>query len=98
MNTFYKKNHLVTYSSGRRESQIDFIMCRRSHLKEVTNGKVVNGESVTEQHKVLAMDWEIKVCKKRRAEQRTPVIKWVEGKGTEDSVQGEGTAGKEIAG
>ena len=49
---------------------------------------------------VLTMDWEIKICKKRRAEQRTPMIKWleVERRGTEDSVQGEGTAVKEIAG
>ena len=35
MNTFYEKkaNHSVTCSSGERESQIDFTMCRRSHLK-----------------------------------------------------------------
>ena len=67
---------IVTYSSGGRERQIDFIMCRRSHLKEVTNCKVINGDSVTEQHKVLAMGWEINICKKRRAGQRTPMIKW----------------------
>lgn len=77
-NTFFEKraSQLVTYRSGGRESQIDFLMCRRSHLKEAKNCKVINGESVAAQHKVLVMDWEIKCSKKRRPEQVTPKIKW----------------------
>ena len=34
-------------------------MFRRCHLKEVIHYKVINGEVVAEQHRVLVMDWEI---------------------------------------
>ena len=39
MNTYYKKreNHLVTYNSGGRRSQIDFIMLRKEYTNEYTN-------------------------------------------------------------
>ena len=78
VNTFFEKkvNQFVTYNSGGRESQIDFLMCRRCHLKEVINCKVINGEAVAAQHMVLVMDWEIQRGKKRKPEQATPRIKW----------------------
>ena len=77
-NTFFEKrpNHLVTYKSGGRQSQIDFLMCRRQQLNEVKNCKVINGESVAAQHRVLVLDWEIKCSKRRIPEQVTPKIKW----------------------
>ncbi|XP_042891613.1 craniofacial development protein 2-like [Penaeus japonicus] len=36
INTFYSKreSHKVTYTSGGRHTQIDYILCRRVHLKE----------------------------------------------------------------
>ena len=36
MNTFYqnRRNHLMTYNSGGRESQIDYIMLRKYYAKE----------------------------------------------------------------
>ncbi|XP_042887884.1 craniofacial development protein 2-like [Penaeus japonicus] len=36
INTFYSKreSHKVTYTSGGRHTQIDYILCRRMHLKE----------------------------------------------------------------
>ena len=53
-NTFFQKNsQYVTYKSGGRESQIDFLMCRRRDLKEVRNCKVIYGEHVSAQHKVV---------------------------------------------
>ena len=57
-NTFFEKkvNLFVTYNSGGRESRIDFLMCRRCHLIEVLNCKVVNGEAVAAQHRMLVMD------------------------------------------
>ena len=78
VNTFFEKrpNHLVTYKSGGRQSQIDFLMCRRQQLNEVKNCKVINGESVAAQHRVLVLDWEIKCSKRRIPEQVTPKIKW----------------------
>ena len=76
VNTFFEKrpNHLVTYKSGGRESQIEFLMCRRQQLNEVKNGKVINGEMVAAQHIVLVLDWEIKCSKRRVPEQVTPKI------------------------
>ena len=78
VNTFFEKRptHLVTYKSGGRQSQIDVLMCRRQQLNEVKNCKVINGESVAAQHRVLVLDWEIKCSKRRVPEQVTPKIKW----------------------
>ena len=78
VNTFFEKNvnQFVTYNSGGSESQIDFLMCRRCHLKEVINCKVINGEAVAGQHNVLVMDWEFQRGKKRKPEQATPRINW----------------------
>ena len=78
VNTFFEKrpNHLVTYKSGGRESQIDFLMCRRQQINEVKNCKVINGESVAAQLRVLVLDWEIKCSKRTVPEQVTPKIKW----------------------
>ena len=71
-----KANQFVAYNSGGRASQIDFLMCRRCHLKEVINCKVINGEAVAAQHRVLFIDWEIQWGKKRKPDQATPRIKW----------------------
>ena len=79
VNTFFEKkvDQFVTYNSGGRESQIHFLMCRRCHLKEIINRKVINGEAaVAAQHRVLVIDWEIQRGKKRKTEQATPRIKW----------------------
>ena len=78
VNTFFEKitNHLVTYKSGGRESQIYLLMCRRQQLNEVENCKVINCESVAAQHRVLVLDWEIKCSKIRVPEQVTPKINW----------------------
>ena len=58
VNSFFEKrpNHRVTYKCGGRESQIDFLMCRRQQLNEVKNCEVINGESVAAQHRVLVLD------------------------------------------
>ena len=78
VNTFFEKkvNQFVTYNCGGRESQIDFLGCRRCHLKEVINWKVINGKAVAAQHRVLVMDWDIQRGKKRKPELATPRIKW----------------------
>ncbi|XP_068201676.1 craniofacial development protein 2-like [Palaemon carinicauda] len=53
INTFFEKriNRLIIYSSSGRESQIDLQLCKRDHLTEVRNCKVINGESVAAQHR-----------------------------------------------
>ncbi|XP_072389606.1 uncharacterized protein [Diabrotica undecimpunctata] len=48
VNTFFIKteDQYVTYSSDETESQINFVLCRRSQLKDVKNCKVIKGECV----------------------------------------------------
>ena len=54
---FRKKNeHLITYRSGDRASQIDFLLYRRKDIKEIGNCKVIPGDHVTAQHRMLVMD------------------------------------------
>ena len=51
---FVKKPALrVTYSSGRRSLQVDYIMVRRQRIKEVVDTKVVVGESAAKQHRIV---------------------------------------------
>ncbi|KAI5739350.1 hypothetical protein M8J77_018157 [Diaphorina citri] len=78
LNTFFKKedNQLITYKSGDRCSQIDFILARRQHLKEVRNCKVINGESVAPQHKLLVIDTSFMISRKKVEKTTTPKIRW----------------------
>ena len=57
-NTFFSKpqNKLITYRSGDNQSQIDFILVRRTELKSVKNATVINNEECTPQHKLLIAD------------------------------------------
>ena len=45
VNTFFENNvnQFVTYNSGGRVNQIDFLICRICHLKVVIHCKVING-------------------------------------------------------
>ena len=54
-NTYFVKKlaHRVTYSSGGRSSQVDYIMVRRRRIKEVVDTKVVVGKSVEKQHRIV---------------------------------------------
>ncbi|KAG8223660.1 hypothetical protein J437_LFUL001767 [Ladona fulva] len=63
--------------SGRNICQIDYIMCRRKHLKEVRNCKVINGENVAPQHRLLVAGCDIKIGKRmKRKCIRPQKIKW----------------------
>ena len=77
MNTYYTKrdNHLVTYNSGGRRSQIDFIMLRKEYIKECKNCKVLPKGAITTQHRVLIAELEVKATRKRRVEGRK-LIRW----------------------
>uniref|UniRef100_A0A8D8SH78 Craniofacial development protein 2 n=2 Tax=Cacopsylla melanoneura TaxID=428564 RepID=A0A8D8SH78_9HEMI len=78
LNTFFQKhdNHYLTYRSGGRTSQIDFLLCRRQHLKEVSNCKVIYGEAVVAQHKLLVIDCVIESEKSNTKKEAMPKIKW----------------------
>ena len=54
-NTYFAKKpaHRVTYNSGGRSSQVDYIMVRRQRIKEVVDTKVIVNESVPKQHRIV---------------------------------------------
>ena len=58
LNTFYKKNpnRLVSYSSGGNQTQSDYILTRRSQLKNIRNTKVIGSEECITRHKLLFCD------------------------------------------
>ena len=70
-----KPAHRVTYSSGGRSSQVDYIMVRRRRIKEVVDTKVVVGKSVAKQHRIVVsaiIIW----TKWRKAPKPAKRIKW----------------------
>ena len=75
---FRKKNeHLITYCSGDRASQIDFLLYRRKDIKEIRNCKVIPGDHVTAQHRLLVIDLVIAVkCREKRKVTMEKRIKW----------------------
>ncbi|KAK3548575.1 hypothetical protein QTP70_014501, partial [Hemibagrus guttatus] len=70
VNTYFQKReeHRVTYNSGVRSTQVDYILCRRGNLKEISDCKVVVGESVARQHRMVVCRMTLMVCKKKRSE------------------------------
>ncbi|KAK3526100.1 hypothetical protein QTP70_015423, partial [Hemibagrus guttatus] len=47
---------------------VDYILCRRGNLKEISDCKVVVGESVARQHRMVVCKMTLMVCKKKRSE------------------------------
>ncbi|KAK3505605.1 hypothetical protein QTP70_004923 [Hemibagrus guttatus] len=69
VNTYFQKReeHRVTYKSGGRRTQVDYILCRRGNLKEISDCKVVVGESVARQHRMVVCRMTLMVCKMKRS-------------------------------
>ena len=78
VNTFFNKNeeHLITYKSGGNSSQIDFIMTRRADLKEMRDCKVILGEEVVSQHRLLCAVLRTKEAKQRRMTREKRIQIW----------------------
>ncbi|KAK3570189.1 hypothetical protein QTP86_016499, partial [Hemibagrus guttatus] len=79
VNTYFQKReeHRVTYKSGGRSTQVDYILCRRGNLKEIIDCKVVVGESVARQHRMVVCGMTLMVCKKKRSGiKREKKTKW----------------------
>ncbi|MCI4378649.1 hypothetical protein PGIGA_G00218200 [Pangasianodon gigas] len=68
VNTYFQKReeHKVTYKSG-GSTQVDYILCRRGNLKEISDCKVVGGESVARQHRMVVCRMTLMVCKNKRS-------------------------------
>ncbi|KAK3541900.1 hypothetical protein QTP86_008111 [Hemibagrus guttatus] len=73
VNTYFQKReeHRVTYKSGGRRTQVDYILCRRGNLKEISDCKVVVGESVARQHRMVVCRMTLMVCKTKRSKIET---------------------------
>ncbi|KAK3563366.1 hypothetical protein QTP86_021842, partial [Hemibagrus guttatus] len=69
VNTYFQKReeHRVTYKSGGRRTQVDYILCRRGNLKEISDCKVVVGERVARQHRMVVCRMTLMVCKTKRS-------------------------------
>ncbi|KAI5623219.1 hypothetical protein C0J50_17006 [Silurus asotus] len=68
MNTYFKRkeDHRVTYKSGGSCTQGDYILCRRCNLKEIGDCKVLAGDSVARQHRMVVCRMVLEVKKKKR--------------------------------
>ncbi|KAK3531663.1 hypothetical protein QTP70_025893 [Hemibagrus guttatus] len=67
--TYFQKReeHRVTYKSGGRRTQVDYILRRRGNLKEISDCKVVVGENVARQHRMVVCRMTLLVCKTKRS-------------------------------
>jgi hypothetical protein len=77
-NTWFRKreSHLVTFKSGVNTSQIDFFLLRKRDRGCCIDCKVIPGESVATQHRVLILDLRIRQYRKRDRHMIDPRIKW----------------------
>ncbi|GMP25038.1 hypothetical protein CsSME_00002089 [Camellia sinensis var. sinensis] len=57
-NTMYKKRkeHLITFKSGLVKSQIDYFLVRKVDCLKCNDCKVIPGESLVSQHRILVLD------------------------------------------
>ena len=58
-NTLFRKreSHLVTFRSGQHSSQIEYILARREDRRDSLDSKVLPGECVVPQHKLVVADF-----------------------------------------
>ena len=77
VNIYLKKKdeHRVTYKSGGKSTQVDYVMCIRRNLKEMCNCKVILNECVAKQHRMVVYKMAFMV-KKKKAEKVKPKIRW----------------------
>uniref|UniRef100_A0A096M5Q1 Endonuclease/exonuclease/phosphatase domain-containing protein n=1 Tax=Poecilia formosa TaxID=48698 RepID=A0A096M5Q1_POEFO len=68
VDTFFQKTqeHRVTYKSGGRSMQVDYILCRRGNLKEFSDCKVVVSENVAKPHRMVVCRMTLKVRKVKK--------------------------------
>ncbi|KAI5611767.1 hypothetical protein C0J50_1408 [Silurus asotus] len=89
VNTYFKKkeDHRVTYKSGGRCTQVDYVLCRRCNLKEIGDCKVLAGDSVARQHRMVVCRMVLEVKKKRMRVRTERRIRWWKLKKEECSVR-----------
>jgi hypothetical protein len=78
VNTLFRKrvSHLVTFSSGQHCSQIDFILVRREDRHACLDYKVIPGECVMSQHKLVVANFRFRVHFQWSKRVQAPRTKW----------------------
>ena len=75
-NYFKKKHeHRLTYKSGRKRTQVDEVICRRTNLKEMCNCKVIVNECVAKQYRIVVCKMALMVKKKKTMKVK-PKVRW----------------------
>ena len=87
-NTFFRKreSHLVTFSSGQHSSQIDFVLARKNVKRACLGCKVIPGECIVSQHKLLVADFRFQVRARRDKQAKIERTKWWKLKGETSEV------------
>ena len=77
-NTYFikREEHLVTFKSGSNRSQIDFFLTRRLEKSICKDCKVIPGESLTTQHRLMVLDVRIKKWKRKKRGINYTKIRW----------------------
>ena len=77
VNIYFKKKHehRVTYKSGRKSTQVDYVMCRRRNLKEMCDCRVILNECIAKQHCMVVCKMTL-MMKKKKAEKIKPKLQW----------------------
>nr|XP_016450526.1 PREDICTED: craniofacial development protein 2-like [Nicotiana tabacum] len=71
-----KREHLVTFRSSVAETQIDYLLCRKSDRGLCTDFKVILSQNLSTLHRLLFMDLEITRKRRKRAMYIQHKIKW----------------------
>jgi hypothetical protein len=71
-----KKLHLITFSSGQHSSQIDFVLIRREERPNWMDCKVIPGECVVTQHKLLVADFRFQIYVRRDRDMKITRTRW----------------------
>ncbi|XP_070014622.1 uncharacterized protein [Nicotiana sylvestris] len=80
-----REEHLVTYQSSVAKTQIDYLLLRRGDRRWCMDCKVIPGETLATQHRLLVMDFGIMIRRKKRSIRGRPRIRW--GALTKDKAQ-----------
>ena len=78
VNTLFRKreSHLVTFRSGQHSRQIDFILARKEDRQDCLDSRVIPGECVVPQHKLIVADFRFRVRVHRDKRAKIMRTKW----------------------
>jgi len=78
VNSPFKKNedHLVTFKSGSRKTQIDYFLIRADSRRFCKDCKVIPSEYLGTQHRLLVLDVKFKCSKWKKRSVGDPGVKW----------------------